>query len=165
MPARPLRRPGARPLAAAFMAVAAGLAGCGNDYVRIEALSPSVEPEPAPKPAPREALTLKPVEAIELIELGVTRDGALIHAVGLAPTTRWFAATLRPRGGGAPAPDGFLEFDFLAAPPELNGGAPGARGLPAQRRLQAALPLSEQTVRGAAGVRVFAAQGAAAARF
>ncbi len=159
-----------RALAAAALAA---LAGCSTvsdaaPDVEFEALAPSRPPEPEPEARLSEAeVVRRPVAAVTDLELGVTRDGGLLTARGQAPTPGWFQAVLRPRDGGRLAPDGFLEFDFLAAPPELNGADPEARpagsGTPAQRAVRADRLLRGRTLEGAAGIRVFPASGPPAA--
>jgi len=159
-----------RALAAAALAA---LAGCSTvsdaaPEVEFEALAPSRPPEPQPEARISEAeIVRRPVASVDRLELGVTRDGRLLTAYGAAPTPGWFQALLRPRDDGRLAPDGFLEFDFLAAPPELNGADPEALpagpGVPAQRAVRADRLLRGGAVQTAAGIRVFAASGPPAA--
>ena len=147
--------------------LAAALAGCGGadvgDSVRIGVLEPS--PQNRPVAAPTTPLEFRLVASVEDLNLGAMHRGRMLIAVGEAPATGWYRPQLRPRRGGAPAPDGFLEFDFVAAPPELNGGEAGPVGTPAQRRLRAVAPIEPQALAGAVGVRVFADGGSAALRF
>lgn len=162
-----------RPTSAAPLAALIALAGCGllpdsvSDSVpevRFGVLEPSREPEPEPAAIRPEAeLERRPVARVTDLEIGVTRSGRLLKATGEAPLTGWFQPALRPRRDGAPGPDGFLDFDLVAAPPELNGGPAGVAGTPAQRRVQAVRLLTADTLAGAAGLRVHAAEGPPAA--
>lgn len=159
-----------RAIAAAALAALAGCSSVSDaaPEVEFEALAPSRPPEAQPDARISEAeIVRRPVAAVTGLELGVTRRGRLLTAHGETPTPGWFQAVLRPRGGGRPAPDGFLEFDFLAAPPELNGSdpetLPSGPGTPAQRSVRADRLLSGSAVESAAGIRVFAASGPPAA--
>ncbi|MGM0585811.1 MAG: hypothetical protein ACQEUZ_14300 [Pseudomonadota bacterium] len=154
--------------AAAAIGAVLALAGCEtvSDYtpeVEFRALESSRRAPEIPK-APEE-LIKRPVASVDSLELGALRRGRLLLVEGSAPATRWYKPELRPRHDGRPAPDGFLEFDLVAAPPELNAAEPGPEGTPGQRRLRAARALSPAELAAAQGVRVYAAQGAQAVRF
>lgn len=150
----------------ACLALVAAFAGCstGNDYVQLEVGGPSTEPvqEPKLQRAPKEFRT---VATVGKIEIGAMHDAVAVTAFGEAPSSGWFAPRLRPRGDGRPGPDGFLEYDFVAAPPELNGGTPQPVGTAAQRAIRADLALPLEMAKAASGVRVFAQRGVSAARF
>lgn len=169
--ARAGRKRGARGAAmATALAGALAAAGCDSTVGGGEGAVPSVRfrfltaSEEAPPP-PARILNpeLRAVARIERIELGRMHQARLLTAVGETPVTGWFQPELAPRGGGRPGPDGFLEFDLVAAPPELNNLAPGPVGTPAQRAVRADRILPESVVRGAVGVRVFAESGPPAA--
>jgi hypothetical protein len=160
------RATGAMRRAALAGAAALALAGCesGTDYTPdLRVLEPSQPREPEME-MPEEVVT-RPVAEVLSVELGAMRRGRLLLVEGAAPATGWFLPRLQPRREGRPGPDGFLDFDFVAAPPALNGGAESPRGTPAQRRLKAARPLTPEDLAGAVGVRVHAGGGAAARRF
>lgn len=80
-----------------------------------------------------------PVQALRKIEIGRTRDGYSVTAFGTAPTTGYGAASLRARRAGAPADDGYLDFDFVAVPPDpalnMPQGTIDARAIRADARL------------------------------
>lgn len=137
---------------------AAVLAGCGSsasDYVpRISVLAPSKPPEEKAPLVVADAVK-RPVAQITGLELGRMVRGRLLTAYGIAPAGGWFQPELRPLNDGAPSPDGFLEFEFMAAPPDLNGGV-GQPGLPEeQRRIRADRMIRDSVAAGAVGVRVF----------
>ncbi|MEM6440282.1 MAG: hypothetical protein AAF763_11400 [Pseudomonadota bacterium] len=158
-----LIRARAAALAAAFGAALAA-SGCEtiSDNVDFEVLEPS-QPEAPTPPARLVDAQLALIDSIESLEVGTTRNGVLLSAFGSAPRQGWFQPALRPLNDGLPGPDGFLDFEFVAAPPELNGGAALPVGAPAQRRVKAVRPIPRRTLSGAAGLRVFAAQGPPAA--
>lgn len=152
-----------------ILAAAAGLALAGCDTisentpdVEFRVFEPS-QPAPETDVTPEELVRRPVVEVVDM-ELGAMRRGRLLTAVGLAPATEWFAPELQPRRGGRPGPDGFIEFDFVAAPPEFNGGEAGPQGTPAQRRLRAVRALEPEDLAGVAGVRVFAGSDVEAVR-
>ncbi|MEM1313564.1 MAG: hypothetical protein AAGI51_03360 [Pseudomonadota bacterium] len=165
------RRPTA---AAAPLALALALAGC--DYVDFAGPQPS-----APAGPPTQAVTspdarggaLMPnaqkllVDTVDRLEVGRTRSGVLVAAFGSAVETGWFQPALRPLNAGEPGPDGFLEFEFVAAPPELNVVEGEEQrpplGTPEQRRVKGVRPVTASELTNAAGIRVFAARGAPAA--
>jgi hypothetical protein len=100
-----------------------------------------------------------PVQAVQSIEIGRTRDGFLITAHGTAPGLGYSLPTLRPRRGGAPAVDGYVEYDFVASEPPAGFDLPA--GTTQTRQLRAYLPVSANALRGAAGIRVMALRGGA----
>ncbi|MEM9960503.1 MAG: hypothetical protein AAF882_05605 [Pseudomonadota bacterium] len=95
-----------------------------------------------------------PVTSVARIEVGRTRDGFVITAFGAAPTVGYGVPELRPRRDGQLGIDGFLDYDFVAAPPnegfELPAGSPRAQTIRADRQV----PMVE--LEGAAGIRVHA---------
>lgn len=98
-----------------------------------------------------------PVLAVRSVEIGRTRDGFLITALGTAPGLGYSVPGLRARRGGAPGSDGFIEYDFVAAaPPEGTELPPGNTQ---SRSLRADLPVSLTQLQGAAGIRVLATSG------
>jgi hypothetical protein len=70
---------------------------------------------------------------------------------------------LAPRRGGAPGPDGFVEFDLLARPPAEGFAMP--RGGEAVRRIEAVRLIPADELGSARGVRVFAARNASQIAF
>lgn len=104
-----------------------------------------------------------PIEAVRGVEVGRTRDGFLITAYGTAPGLGYSSPRLRPRRGGAPGADGYVEYDFVASepPPGFNLPAGTAR----TRTMRADLPIRASELRGAAGIRVLAARGGAQLNF
>lgn len=161
------RRMGAAPV---LVVLAAALAGCEtvNEYtpdVGFEVLGPSGNnPQPPAQLAPSQ-IVKRNVAVVNSLEMGVMDRGRLLTAYGAAPATGWFRPELRARNAGRPGPDGFLEFDFVAAPPELNGGAVPPVGTDLQRRVRADRPIADRDIAAAVGVRVYADGGAAAMRF
>ena len=95
----------------------------------------------------------QPVERIEAMELGRTRDGFALSVFGRVSTLGWSAPLLRARDP-AISPDGMLEFDFVAVPPQLETPRPG----PVRIRADRAFPA--EVLRQARGVRIWAAEGA-----
>lgn len=100
-----------------------------------------------------------PVEAVRNVEIGRTRDGFLITAYGAAPGLGYSLPRLRPRRGGAPGIDGYVEYDFVAAEPPAGFALPA--GTARTRMLRADLPVRAAELRGAAGIRVLALRGGA----
>jgi hypothetical protein len=110
--------------------------------------------------AVQEARTMPvPVEAVRGIEVGRTRDGFLITAYGTAPGLGYALPRLRPRRGGAPGPDGYVEYDFVASEPPAGFDLPP--GTARTRTIRADLPVRAIELRGAAGIRVMALRGGA----
>lgn len=160
----------ARPLYAAAALAALSLAGCSTfsdvadkaPGVEISVFEPSVEPTKAP--APVIVKERRPVASVEALELGVLHDGVMLTAHGHAPEADWFSPKLEVRRDGLPGPDGFIEFDFVAAPPALNDGKRGPVGTEMQRRIRGDVAIPAAALNGAAGLRVFSAGGAVATR-
>ena len=100
-----------------------------------------------------------PVETVSAVEIGRTRDGFLITAHGIAPGPGYALPTLRPRRGGAPGFDGYVEYDFVATEPPAGLDLP--QGTARNRLLRADLPVGAGQLRGAAGVRVLGQTGGA----
>ncbi len=150
-----------RPAAAATMAAALTLSGCGwgeEEAPPADAGTPPAEGAPGPAGP---SYVYRPASSVESLEIGHTYRGRLLTAHGTAPATGWFRAALEPRNAGRPGPDGFLEFDLVAAPPELNGGEPGT---PARLPIRADRTIPAADLVGAQGVRVYAGGSAAALR-
>lgn len=100
-----------------------------------------------------------PVEAVQSVEIGRTRDGFLVTAYGSAAGLGYARPTLRPRRGGAPGVDGYLEYDFVATEPAAGLDLPP--GSAQARRLRADLPVQAASLRGARGIRVLGLTGGA----
>lgn len=146
---------------------ALSLAGCetiadNTPDVGFTVLEPSKKQEPQAPEVMTNAVK-RPVAEVTSLEVGQMRKGRLLTAHGAAATPGWFQPALVPRGE-RPTPDGFLEFDFVAAPPELNGGAPMPEGTPIQRSIRADRAVSNADLAGVSGLRVYAAGGVAAVR-
>lgn len=106
----------------------------------------------------------EPVENVGLIEIGRASDGSFaVSAFGVAPTTGFSSPQLVIRRQGAPAADGFLEFDFLALAPDPGLQMP--RGEIAARRLRADRVLKPEQLQIARGVRVYALRNASTFTF
>jgi hypothetical protein len=106
-----------------------------------------------------EAATVQvPVQSVNSIEIGRTRDGFLITAYGRAPGLGYSLPALRPRRDGLPGLDGYIEYDFVATEP-TRADLPA--GTSATRALRADLPVAAGALRGARGIRVLALQGGA----
>lgn len=104
----------------------------------------------------------EPVAAVLAVEAGQAHRGLIVTATGAAQLQGYFRPELRLRNGGRPGPDGFIELDFVAIPPETTTLQPGDA---ATRRLVAAQFLPSDLVAAARGVRVIAAGGALERRF
>ena len=100
-----------------------------------------------------------PIQAVRTLEIGRTRDGFLLTAYGTAPGLGYSLPTLRPRRGGAPGLDGYIEYDFVATEPPAGFDLPP--GTSQTRALRADLPVTASALRGAAGIRVMGLQGGA----
>jgi hypothetical protein len=98
-----------------------------------------------------------PVESVRDVEIGRTRDGFVITAYGIAPGLGYSSPELRPRRQGTPAPDGFLDYDFVARAPDpgFNLGTGDAKA----RTVRADLLVKAKDLRGAQGIRVHAVEG------
>lgn len=136
-------RPALHILFALFLAgplPACGLFGGGDEEPTIEAQAAEAE---------RRA---EPVQALQRVEIGRTRTGYVITAFGTAPGTGWGGATLRARRDGRPGTDGFLDFDFVAVPPDPEFGLP--QGTISARAIRADAQVTERQLRGVQGFRV-----------
>lgn len=100
-----------------------------------------------------------PVESVEGVEIGRMSNGFLITAYGTAPGLGYSKPELRPRRGGAPGADGYIEYDFVATEPPAGFDMP--EGTAGARALRADLPVPASALRGAAGIRVLALHGGA----
>ncbi|MGF1551936.1 MAG: hypothetical protein ACFBWO_05450 [Paracoccaceae bacterium] len=105
----------------------------------------------------------EPVASIARREIGRTRDGFVLTAFGEAPGAGYGAPVLAPRREGRPGADGFVEYDFLARPPD-PGFALG-RGSQTVRRLRADRLIDAEALRGTRGLRVFSAGNASQIAF
>lgn len=101
--------------------------------------------------------TFVPVETVRNIEIGRTRNGIAVTAYGIAPALGFAGAELRPRREGKPGPDGVLDFDFVARPPDARFNL-GEGAIPA-RAIRADTLLSPRQLEGVRGIRIHAAQG------
>lgn len=164
-------------LPAAALGALALLAGCetvGDAWdeapgVELSVFGPSVEEET--KPAFNyEVKERRPVLNVQRLEIGRTHDGVALTAFGLVPHQDWFSPLLVARRDGLPGPDGFVEYDFVAAPPELNQWPyaepyePGPAGDPSQRLIRADAEIPAANLSLAAGLRVHGSGGARAIR-
>lgn len=138
-----------RIVAFAALAAASVIGGCS--------LFDSDEEEPAAAEQAVAEARYEPVVEVRDIEIGRTRNGLVITAIGLAPGAGYAAPELRPRRDGRPGPDGYLDFDFVArAPnPALNLGTGSER----VRTVRADRHLSVEELGGAIGLRIHAAEG------
>ena len=125
------------------------LGGCGLFGGDDEEEQAAVQQQPA-------ALYESVVE-VEDIEIGRTRDGLVITAIGLAPGVGYASPDLRPRRDGQPGPDGYLDFDFVARAPltPVAGGQNATRA----RLIRADHLIAIRDLRGARGIRIHAAEG------
>ncbi|MDT8343061.1 MAG: hypothetical protein RQ752_01400 [Thermohalobaculum sp.] len=133
------------------LALAAGLSGCSLFGGEEEASTGLLFDKP-------EAAALRPpapVQALRNIEIGRTRDGYAIVAYGTAPTTGFGAASLAPRRDGQPGTDGYLDFDFVAVPPDPALNMP--QGSIASRAIRADTFLTIKQVGTVRGLRVHSA--------
>lgn len=96
-----------------------------------------------------------PVQAVRTVEIGRTRDGLMVTAFGTAPGLGYALPTLRPRRGGQPGDDGYIELDFVATEPPPGRELPP--GTTQSRAVRADLPLRIANLRGARGIRVLTA--------
>lgn len=106
---------------------------------------------------PASVETARPVEDVRLLEIGRTRDGVMVSAYGIAPGIGYSRPRLEPRRGGRIGTDGFLDFDFVADPPDPGFALP--QGQARARILRADRLLGVETVRAAQGLRVHGASG------
>lgn len=135
-----------------MVGVLLALAGCG--------LFTSDEEREAEIRAEIEAVERRrePVESVGRVEIGRTRNGFVVSAFGVAPTTGFSQPTLVARRGGRLAPDGFVEFDFLALAPDPGLDMP--RGAPGARRLRGDRTVPPEALARAGGIRVFGLRNA-----
>ncbi|MEM1343362.1 MAG: hypothetical protein AAGI34_02140 [Pseudomonadota bacterium] len=135
--------------------LSAGLAGCS--------LFANDEEEVPEEPAPSPVLPREPVERIENAEIGRTRSGIALAVFAIAPGRGYTRPRLDARRQGRPAEDGFLEYDFVATPPEPPAEDAPAPLTPepslAARRIRADLLIEERTLRGVRGIRIFGLRG------
>lgn len=126
------------------------LGGCGLFDGDDEAEERAAEQQQA-------AALYESVVEVTNIEIGRTRDGLVITAVGVAPGVGYASPDLTPRRDGQPGPDGYLDFDFVARAPltPTAGGQAPARA----RAIRADHLVSIRNLRGARGIRIHAAEG------
>ena len=98
-----------------------------------------------------------PIQAVRSAEMGRTRDGFIITAYGTAAGLGYSLPTLRPRRGGAPGTDGYIELDFVAVEPAAGFNLPP--GNTQTRSIRADLPVPLGALQGAVGLRVLALTG------
>ena len=164
---------GAARLAAAGLA-AALLTGCaeeetkyttGNDKeidVRFGVLEPTKD-DSVVRPAGDSVKTL--ILRATRVELGTTRQGKLLTAYGEVADSGWYQPALTARNDGLPGPDGFIEFDFVAADPVVNGLPPAPLGTAEQREVRAVTVIYRESLNIAVGLRVNSESGPIAVRF
>lgn len=147
---------------AAAMSASLLLAGCetGTLVDDIDTLwgAPSTAEEQAEQERLAALQARVPILAVRSVEMGRTRDGFLITALGTAPGIGYSRPGLRPRRGGAPGNDGYIEFDFVAIEPDPGFELPPG-GSTQARALRADLPVRIEQLQGAVGLRVLALQG------
>ena len=139
------------------MFFALGLAGCST----IEDLTGSDDETTAAAEAAE--IEKFPVVRIESLELGRLFRGYMLIATGVAPGTGYHQPELRIRYGGELGPDGFYEFDFVAAAPD--DPAQGANAPVTARILRGDFELSPAMLRSARGVRVWSSRDSVEGRF
>ena len=105
--------------------------------------------------APRQVKV--PIQAVRSVEMGRTRDGFIITAYGTASGLGYSLPSLRPRRGGAPGNDGYIEYDFVAVEPAQGFQLPP--GNTQTRAVRADLPVPLAALQGALGLRVLALSG------
>ncbi len=104
-----------------------------------------------------------PVVRIESLELGRLFRGYMLISTGIAPGTGYYLPELRIRYGGELGPDGFYEFDFVAAAPD--DPSQGANAPVTARLLRGDYELSPLMLRSARGVRVWSSRDSVEGRF
>ena len=137
-------------LAALMLAALPGCSSFGGDEPE------TVEPVPT-------APAVLPMEDVRSVEIGRTWDGLVLTAFGLAPGLGYADPRLEARRGGRLAPDGYLDFDFVATAPA--GGSDLPRGRPEARLLRADRLIGLEAASRAKGVRIHAARGGRAIAF
>lgn len=115
------------------------------------------EEEQAAAAEQQAAALYESVVEVSDIEIGRTRDGLVITAVGVAPGVGYASPDLVPRRDGQPGPDGYLDFDFVARSP-LNPAA-GAQASQRARTIRADHLIAIRELQGARGIRIHAAEG------
>ena len=98
-----------------------------------------------------------PIEAVRDIEIGRTRDGFAVTAFGTAPALGYSQPRLRARRDGRPGPDGFLDFDFVATPPQI--GLERGAGRPEARSIRADALIPRSDLANVSGIRVHTLSG------
>ncbi len=139
------------PRYAALAALAALLALGGCSLFGSDDEEPEAAAEQAPEPS------YDSVDEVAHIEIGRTRDGLVITAYGVTPTLGYAAPELRLRRDGAPGPEGYLDFDFVARVPAEPVAT--ADTSPRARMIRADYLIPLRQLRGARGFRIHAAEG------
>lgn len=121
----------------------------GTEETAAEAAAPEIEKAP--------------VVRIESLELGRLFRGYMLIATGVAPGTGYYLPELRIRYGGELGPDGFYEFDFVAAAPD--DATNGSNAPVTARILRGDYELSPLMLRTARGVRVWSSRDSVEGRF
>lgn len=98
-----------------------------------------------------------PVESVRNIQIGRTRNGIAVTAFGIAPGLGFGAPELRPRRDGKPGPDGVLDFDFVARPPDARFNL--GEGPIEARAVRADTLLTARKLEGVQGIRIHGASG------
>ncbi|MEO1470700.1 MAG: hypothetical protein AAFV86_16770 [Pseudomonadota bacterium] len=147
-PAGPRASQFAAPFHAALMAAMLVLPLGACSLFEDEATAEEEAPE-----APVEARRAVPMERINGVEIGRVSNGISVTVFGIAPGAGYGAPQLTPRRGGRPAPDGFVEYDFRAIPPDPGFQMP--EGTLAVRELRADRLIPETILRGTAGLRIY----------
>ncbi|MEM9782360.1 MAG: hypothetical protein AAF899_07785 [Pseudomonadota bacterium] len=104
-----------------------------------------------------------PVDVVSEIEIGRLTDGIVITAFGVAPSAGFATPELAARRAGAPGPDGFVEFDLLAVPPDPSFEMP--QGSVRVREIRADQLLRIDSLQGIAGIRIHALRNFRELRF
>jgi len=148
------------PLAVAGL-IAAGLSGCSTGTFLDDAdtlIGAESEAERERREQGQRVRQNKvPMQSVRRVEIGRTRDGYLITAFGTAPGLGYSLPELRPRRGGSPAADGFIEYDFVASEPVPDFQLPP--GNTRTRAIRADLAVRRRDFQGARGVRVLTLGG------
>ncbi len=140
------------------------IGGC-NTGTFLDDAGTAVGEESQAEKAAREAAvaSVEPIQSVRNIELGRTRDGFIVTAFGTAPGLGYSLPRLRPRRGGSPGTDGFIDLDFVATAPQPGFELPV--GTTRTRAVRADLPIKSSALRRAQGIRVHALRGGVQASF
>lgn len=110
------------------------------------------EPEPSAEAPAAPEVQPEIVQSVRKLEIGRTRDGVMLTAYGTGTGLGYSLPRLRARRDGKPGPDGMIDYDFIANPPDpgFNLGT----GTVKARALRADLPVKVTELEGARGIRV-----------